>query len=164
MNWRTDTVTQLANSMRQADDYSALPILADALQDADYPSEENLLQFRDPALPKWKAQVMVIDLLELHRARASVKWLEEFAREISRDRYIDEDELVDHQDHVTYEKLMEIGDSFAAGGNDSGYLPYDTPDCVWEKREEFWRHYETVTGKEVPGTVDKDRRLFYCAC
>src|SRR6188472_3868987 len=44
--WRTQTVIELCQAMREMRDYSALPILADALQDADYPDEQMLGQLR----------------------------------------------------------------------------------------------------------------------
>jgi hypothetical protein len=40
--WRTDTVIALARTMYEAREFSAMPILADALQDADCESDEVL--------------------------------------------------------------------------------------------------------------------------
>ncbi len=40
--WRTDTAVALARTMYEADDFGAMPILADALQDAGCASEEVL--------------------------------------------------------------------------------------------------------------------------
>jgi hypothetical protein len=40
--WRTDTVVTLARQMYEARDFSAMPILADALQDADCQNEDIL--------------------------------------------------------------------------------------------------------------------------
>jgi hypothetical protein len=44
IHWRTETVVALCQAMRQSRDYSAMPILADALQDAEYGDEEVLEQ------------------------------------------------------------------------------------------------------------------------
>jgi hypothetical protein len=46
-NWRTDTVLLLAKQMYEARDFSAMPILADALQDAGCDSEAVLTHCRD---------------------------------------------------------------------------------------------------------------------
>jgi hypothetical protein len=46
--WRTDTAVSLARQMYEARDFSALPILADALQDAGCNSEDALAHCRDP--------------------------------------------------------------------------------------------------------------------
>jgi hypothetical protein len=46
--WRTSTATALAQQMYEARDFSAMPILADALQDAGCESEDILAHCRDP--------------------------------------------------------------------------------------------------------------------
>jgi hypothetical protein len=45
--WRTDTVVTLARTMYDARDFSAMPILADALQDAGCDNEDILTHCRD---------------------------------------------------------------------------------------------------------------------
>jgi hypothetical protein len=46
--WRTDTAVSLARAMYEARDFSAMPILADALQDAGCDSEDVLNHCRQP--------------------------------------------------------------------------------------------------------------------
>jgi hypothetical protein len=46
--WRTDTAVTLAQQMYEARDFSAMPILADALQDAGCDDEHILTHCRDP--------------------------------------------------------------------------------------------------------------------
>jgi hypothetical protein len=46
--WRTSTVVALANQMYESRDFSAMPILADALQDAGCDNEDILNHCRDP--------------------------------------------------------------------------------------------------------------------
>jgi hypothetical protein len=46
--WRTDTAVSLARAMYGARDFSAMPILADALQDAGCDSDDVLTHCRDP--------------------------------------------------------------------------------------------------------------------
>jgi hypothetical protein len=46
--WRTDTAVALARQMYESRDFGAMPILADALQDACCDSEEVLSHCRDP--------------------------------------------------------------------------------------------------------------------
>ncbi|MBN9122540.1 MAG: hypothetical protein J0I06_25905 [Planctomycetes bacterium] len=48
--WRTDTVLALARQMYGARDFSAMPILADALQDAGCDNDDVLRHCRDKAL------------------------------------------------------------------------------------------------------------------
>jgi hypothetical protein len=45
--WRTDTAVSLARTMYESRDFSAMPILADALQDAGCDSDEVLNHCRD---------------------------------------------------------------------------------------------------------------------
>jgi hypothetical protein len=47
-SWRTDTVLSLARQMYEAHEFSAMPILADALQDAGCDSADILDHCRDP--------------------------------------------------------------------------------------------------------------------
>jgi hypothetical protein len=47
-SWRTSTVTALAQGMYDSRDFSAMPILADALQDVDCDNEEVLNHCRGP--------------------------------------------------------------------------------------------------------------------
>jgi hypothetical protein len=46
--WRTDTTVSLARTMYEAREFGAMPILADALQDAGCDSEDILSHCRDP--------------------------------------------------------------------------------------------------------------------
>jgi hypothetical protein len=46
--WRTETVTLLAKGMYESRDFSAMPILADALQEADCDNDDILNHCRDP--------------------------------------------------------------------------------------------------------------------
>ena len=46
--WRTHTAVSLAQQMYESREFSAMPILADALQDAGCDNEELLAHCRDP--------------------------------------------------------------------------------------------------------------------
>ena len=46
--WRTDTTVSVARGMYEARDFSAMPILADALQDAGCDNDDILTHCRDP--------------------------------------------------------------------------------------------------------------------
>lgn len=48
MKYRTATVLGLVRSIRESEDFSTMPILADALQDAGYDDEKVLTHYRDP--------------------------------------------------------------------------------------------------------------------
>lgn len=48
VGWRTDTAVALARQMYDSRDFGAMPILADALQDAGCDGEDILSHCRDP--------------------------------------------------------------------------------------------------------------------
>ena len=48
--WRTDTAVTLARQMYESREFSAMPILADALQDAGCNSDDILTHCRDTSL------------------------------------------------------------------------------------------------------------------
>jgi hypothetical protein len=60
--WRTDTAVSLARQMYEARDFSAMPILADALQDAGCENEDVLNHCRDTNQPHVRG-CWVVDLV-----------------------------------------------------------------------------------------------------
>jgi hypothetical protein len=60
--WRTDTVMTLARQMYVSEEFSAMPILADALQDAGCDNEDMLSHCRDVTQPHVRG-CWVLDLL-----------------------------------------------------------------------------------------------------
>ena len=73
--WRTSTVGELCQGMREAQDYSACPILADALQDADYSDAAVLAQLRASDAPQWERERAVARVYSAESSEA-VAWLE----------------------------------------------------------------------------------------
>jgi hypothetical protein len=67
-----------------------------------------------------------------------------------------------------YERLIEVARSRLGldGPADRDAmlcLGHDTPDVVWEKKEQMWVHLEVVLGVPVP-TELKGNAVFHCAC
>ena len=62
--WHTDTAVALARQMYESRDFGAMPILADALQDAGCDSEDILSHCRDTSLTHVRG-CWVIDLVLL---------------------------------------------------------------------------------------------------
>jgi len=60
--WRTDTAVELARQMYESRDFSAMPILADALQDAGCDNEDILKHCRDANQPHVRG-CWVVDLV-----------------------------------------------------------------------------------------------------
>jgi hypothetical protein len=60
--WRTDTAVTLARQMYESRDFAAMPILADAIQDAGCANEDLLTHCRDTALTHVRG-CWVVDLV-----------------------------------------------------------------------------------------------------
>ena len=88
----------------------------------------------------------------------SKEWLENYADELSR-----RDTPGEYDFSITLEELIETAtnhlNDFVGG---TIYLPYDTPDMVYENHDEFWKQYAVYTKKNLdninPGTFIR------CAC
>jgi hypothetical protein len=64
-SWRTDTAVALAQQMYESREFSAMPILADALQDAGCTSTETLDHCREPKVPHVRGCWVVDQVLGL---------------------------------------------------------------------------------------------------
>ena len=157
--WRTPTVVDLCQAMRAAQDYSALPILADALQDAGYDDPGALEQLRSPQ-DLWKAEKAVA-LLMSEETAAAVRWVERFATELGEGGY------PGSLPALTYESLMEAAREYAGGENDS---PFGDGSMHWSnevsgREQEFWANYEKVTGTKIDFEIPGDGTAFFaCYC
>jgi hypothetical protein len=168
VKWRTDTVLALCRAMRETRDYSACPILADALQEADYPDEMTLSALRGPLAP-YQAECLVASLYSTETADAVVR-LQQFANRVG----------------YTYEKVVEGVRTYAATGEqyagDAGHN-FNDPDygAAWAAQgafesddpnsydpdpallNEFFTAYELVTGTRVDSHHRGDVP-FTCPC
>lgn len=79
--WRTSTVVALCKRMLDVRQYDALPILADALQDAGCDHERLLARCQSPALDADQTERLV-NIVFSERTAAAVEWLERFVEEI----------------------------------------------------------------------------------
>ncbi|MFO0822608.1 MAG: hypothetical protein U0792_05715 [Gemmataceae bacterium] len=86
-DWRTTTVVALCRRMLNSRDFDSMPILADALQDAECSDEELLTACQNPELGKTEAERLV-NLVYSTETETAVRWLEQFVRDIN---YEDDD-------------------------------------------------------------------------
>jgi hypothetical protein len=61
---------------------------------------------------------------------------------------------------LSYQAVMDAADAYVTSGRYHTF-GYGTPEVVYEKREEFWKHYQIATGKTVEET---DATFFSCSC
>lgn len=149
--WRTPVVVGLCEQMRKTQDFAALPILADALEEAGYDDATMLKHMRrghehmkDNRADKCR---MVALVYSTQSARA-VKWLDDWVESVLGDFYDVVEGLVSGE-----------GASF---GTDEGadVMRYDGGET---SRDDVWAAVEQITGI----TLDKDRRdevPYSCAC
>ena len=149
--WRTSTVVGICKRIRETADYSALPILADAFQDAGCDDDEVLGQLRSELT--MSAAQRVVCLVHGGEPAEAVEWIADFATKFLSDYH--------HPQPYSYEEIMEAAERYVTTG-DGMYLPsieYSVSyDEVLSKR--FWDNFETVTGT----TVDGSQRVVFTCC
>jgi hypothetical protein len=154
--WRTTTVLALCRRMLDTREFDALPILADALQDAGCSDDGLLAVCQDPDLKPVLAE-RVVNLVYSDETAAAVRWLERFARDIGYEG--------DDPPTYTYEQVVEIGHE----GVSSGHMYFWSDDGADffrdgdDNRREFFRNWSLVTGVAVPEEA-QEKITFSCAC
>lgn len=172
--WRTTTVTDLITSMRHTADFSALPILADALEDAGYDNAAVLAELRGGPHDFATGCIATAKLLGGQLA-LSLQWIAHLALTL---RYAEQDE---------HDRYDENPDNYSSGSPLRGTGQQMSAhfliaaarrmevenDITWQyggqswmgamnahRYTEFWRHYAAVTGTEF-----RDRGSFIsCSC
>lgn len=160
--WRTSTVLGLCRAMRESQEFDALPILADALQDADCDDEGLLARLRGG--PYGYAEIAkLVALVLTEDAFASVAWLEDMAAALGGPEWYDRNDDVRRDKGLTFASLLEAGRDYCQ--DDSFYLHMGTNEdyksVFYGKEKEFWRHWQLVTGIAAK---DPDASFFSCSC
>lgn len=142
-DYRTSTVIALCETMRADNDYSAMPILADALEDAGYQNGSFLAASRDPALNFFEAQRAVALILDPFQAPAAASSADAMCEELC----------------LSYAQLMEATKKYIETEEElrvgHGFWPTD------QQVAGFWGAWEVLTGGKWP---NHDDDFFYCSC
>lgn len=157
----------LCRQMLDSRNFEALPILADALQDAGCADLDLLAQCRDPNVSRIQAERLV-NLVYSDETAAAVRWLEQFVRDINYRDYKDADDRVgtpsDSNPH-TYERIIGAAENSLTSGG-MGFASDAGADFFRkskENRREFFSHWSIVTGVMVSEDV-RERMRFSCSC
>ena len=156
--WRTETVVALCRRMLDLREYSAMPILADALQEAGCADDALLAQCQDPKLKRVEAERLA-NLLYSEETATAVRWLEQFGRDISYDVEDDEPPMYE------YESVIDVGYDGATNGH-MGFGTDAGADFFREGEEntrEFFDNWSLVTGVAVPEEIRANLSV-RCAC
>jgi uncharacterized protein (TIGR02996 family) len=87
-------------------------------------------------------------------------WLTEFAGRLGGPEYYGDEGPVKNGPPLTYETLMEAAKSFADRGEYFHMGSNESYKGEYGKFDEFWRHYEVVTGAKPENTGG----FFSCSC
>jgi hypothetical protein len=136
-------------------EFDALPILADALEEAGCGDSELLALCRNPDLKPASAE-RAVNLVYSDETAAAVRWLERFARDIG---YGGDPPMYTYEDIVRagHEAVRE-GDY--CWGTDAGADFFREND---DNRREFFRNWSLVTGVAVAEEA-QEGIYFRCAC
>lgn len=151
--WRTATVVSLCQAMREQQDFSALPILADAVEDAGCDDPVLLARLRGPSLG-YAEDAAVTACLWSAAGAESVKWLRDYGEHGMGPSF--EPLFCGAAGRVSpgpagYEYLVE---------NDGEYLLFLGRDAYGNIPDGFWDHMETASGLRLT----KRPRYFSCSC
>jgi hypothetical protein len=176
--WRTTPVLELCRAMREAQEFSALVILAAALQDADC-TDQRLLDRLRAGPTDYVADVTLVAVVMDPDAVRAIRFIEALAAEIGAPRgYNEDDDVSFSSDSVlTYADLIEVAREnvpepgpeadttrWRRGGRD--YIDMGTNETyknvfTGKRKKEFWEHFTIITG-----LVNRNEHtgLFSCSC
>lgn len=145
--WRTSTAVALCEAMRRSRNYSALPILADALEEAGYDNRPLLTAMRDPAYAPVGRGERLVAWVYSDESQAALKWLDNFAAALG----LDTARLLDHA-----QGWLDYGSELTE--------PAEVTQCWFDyfeaRKMTFWKNYALVTGQAVGPT--KCGNFFAC--
>lgn len=159
--WRTGTVVALCEAMRQSRDYSATPILADALEEADYQYRRVLRALRG-RLEGWEAERLVA-LIYSDKTAEAVKRIEEIAEWLGPGSVaIEESGEYLETIQMDYQRLIEAAKRWVDDREaTTQWMGERWRDTFPGRAEEFWDNFEIITGRTPP---DKTDSFFHCSC
>lgn len=152
--WHTSTVLGICNHMRHSKDFSALPILADALQDAGYSDDVVLLQLREGPQDYVTGCKITALLMDEDKAKEAIAFIEKCGKQIGKPTYDYEDDTGE----MSFEELMAAAkadietEEYIHMGTNENYRDID-----WDM---FWNAYEILTDTRNP----KGYSFFSCSC
>lgn len=144
---------KLCRDMRRFKDFSRPDLLAHALEDAGWQDTDVINQLLHKDVKEFRIRMVVAKVLG-DEVGMSECYLEDFASRL----------------RMSYDRFMQALAQAQASGESSFCLNFDTPDFVYEEREEMWEHYKTVIGVEDDdydadgNPVDSDVTAFRCSC
>lgn len=161
--WRTSTVVALCQSMREAQDFGAMPILADALQDADCDDEELLGTLRAGS-QGYSCDAALVACVWSDKGEEAVRWLMNFAdvNDCPRFDVLFAGATGNHHENARPQDDPEDYDGYYNSRNEDGYLHFGGTDAHGSIPAVFWDYVILASGKPIPGSERAE--YFSCSC
>ncbi len=153
--WRTSTVQDLLQIIRTTKDWSLFPILADALDDAEYEDVDLLVDHLRSNEKRTEVQAeRVIALLWSEETKQAVLEIDRIAEAIG-----GVSGYGDKSIPMSYELLMEA--AIEGGYTQDGYTGWQ--DEFPPYADKFWECYVLINGTPILDIYDR-QFLFSCSC
>lgn len=152
MNFRTTASVDLCRTMRESQDFSALPVLADALEEAGYDDPAVLMSMRRPGVSRAEG-CLLVGRVESPDTAAAADAVDRIAG-MARDAHESADSILRTALHHLDNEYDH--DAYVCFGDTN----YPEPDS--EEWEEFWAAVRLLTGAAVPPGYGAS--FFICAC
>jgi len=158
-HWRTETVLLLCAGMREAGDYSAAPVLADALVEAGYDDADVLASLRRHAPPRPEIEREVA-ILYSDETAAAVRRIAEFAG------FLGYGGSPGNHGEMTYDMLMTAATAYVDTGDDGlddGSMNWSNASMDRDTMAAFWADWALVVGRAPPPSYTTGEFLS-CEC
>jgi hypothetical protein len=159
--WRTSTVVGICERIRETEDYSACPILADALQDAGCDDEGLLAELRDCS--SLIQEERLVSLVYSEKTAEAVQRIDGFVVELGEGGY------PGNLPAMTYETLMDAARKYVKDPNSNplgaGSMNWSNATAEPEVEIQFWKDFELVSGiKTEFQNQEWGTEMFNCHC
>jgi hypothetical protein len=155
-NWHSKVVLDMIADMRERQDFSNLPILADALEDAGYEDADVLAKCRE-GQPTILAYRIICRVLQGDYLEALT-----FIDGVVAEMHTGSGWYDDSETDMSYDKLMNAADNYLATGEYvTQHGGQSWQNSLYDNLKQFWDNYEVVTGRQVE---DKSYGFFGCSC
>lgn len=162
--WRTTTVVELCQAMRETKDYSAAGILADALEEAGCDDGDMVAMLRlcHLQLDSIEAERLVA-LAYSEETAAAVRTIERFAEELGPRAFHEEGDGYGNEKPTDYGRMYRVAERWTTDPDGWGYTVEHGSDNLrddWNALgfADFWEAYRVLTGKAGEGNP------FSCTC
>jgi hypothetical protein len=157
---RTPLTVAMCAAMREAGDFSDLPILADLLQDEGFADLSFLARLRHSTGGRHGQRLCAI--VYSRESAEAVGWMDAFAERCDFDCAAPDDGWGGNP-RLGYAGVLDAAERYLDGGEmtveRSGTIIWQN--VLDEEEEAFWTRYEHITGRKVP---DKTVNFFSCSC